>query len=207
MGLVLGACGGGGDGASSAGSTTTAGGGSGASTTAAKIGGDGKLPAFSSEFDRVCTTQVGFPGAHAYEGAGAIHPVMLFEEYRGESLVASSRSLPDGWTIKEDTNFEDNSELAGVELIACSNLTKETPTGKHCEFEDDGTKVDLELVDTTFKLTVYTASTGKEVGTSTLEAKSTECPFIATFKKGDKKFLNQPSDDDYINALKAHVAP
>jgi hypothetical protein len=206
VGLLSAGCGGGdgGGGASGAGasSTTTA---PGVTTTAP--GGNAKLPQFSTNFDRVCTTQVGFPGAKAYEGVAGVHPVMLFEDYRGGGPVASSRTLPDGWTVKEDANFGDNSELAAVELVACSDLVKETPTGKHCEFDDKGAKTDLEMVDATYEVKVYTASTGKELGRSTLEAKGTDCPYIAVFKKGDTKYVRQPSDDDYINALKAHVAP
>ena len=202
MALVFAACGGG-RGDTSASPTTVV---AGATTTAP---GDGKLPQFASEFERVCNTQVGFPGAHAYEGTpGVMHPVALFEDYRGEGFLSTSRTLPAGWAVKEDTDYKNNSELAAVELVACSDRVKETPTGKQCEFDSDGKKVKLELVDATFELKIYTASTGKGVGTATtLEARSTDCPYIAAFKKGDTKFVTEPSDDDYINALKAAVAP
>jgi hypothetical protein len=149
---------------------------------------------------------VGFPGAKAYEKTPGVHPVALFEDYRGEGLVASSRSLPAGWAVKDDANFQDNSEFAAVELVACSDRVKETPTGKQCELDNKGTKVKLELVDATYVVKVYTASTGKELGSTTLEAKSKDCPYLAVFKQGDTTYVDQPSDDDYINALKAHVA-
>lgn len=184
--------------------TTSASGAARSSTTAVDAP---ELPQFSSKFDRVCTTQVGFPGAASYESAAGLHPVILFEEYRGKSYVSSSRTLPQGWTVKEDADFNDNSELKAVQLVACSDRVKESPTGKMCDFEDKGDKVKLELVDATYDLTIYAATSGKQVQKSTLEAKTTDCPYIAAFQKGDTTFVSQPSDDQYIAALKPVIAP
>jgi hypothetical protein len=208
--LAMGACGGGddeGSDGSSDSATTTSAATKGSNEDAGAANGAGELPKFSTEFDRVCKTQVGFPGATAYEKAPGTHPVMFFEEFRGESYVSTSRSLPEGWAIKEDTDYEDNGELAAVQLVACSDRVKTTPTGNTCDFDDDGKKVSLELVDSTWELKVYEATTGKQVGdTATLEAKSGDCPYIAAFRKGDTTYVVEPSDDDYINALKEFVA-
>lgn len=165
------------------------------------------MPAFLGEFDRVCTTQVRFPGVAAYEAAPGVHPVVLFEDFRGEGFVESSRQLPGGWAVEQDTNFEDTSDLEAAQLVACSDRVKEIPTGIKCDFEDDGEKIQLELVDADYELKVYAATTGELKQEQTLQARNTECPFIATFKKGDTTFVNEPSDDDYINALKPVVAP
>lgn len=208
--LVMGACGGGdkkGSDVSSGSATTTSDATKGTIKGVGTAKGAGELPQFSTEFDRVCKTQVGFPGATAYEKAPGTHPVMFFEEFRGESYVSTSRTLPEGWTIKEDTDYEDNGELKAVQLVACSDRVKTTPTGNKCEFEDDGKKVNLELVDSTWEFKVYEATTGKQVGaTATLEAKSGDCPYIAAFRKGDTTYVVEPSDDDYINVLKEFVA-
>lgn len=206
--MTFAACGGGGEDTSAKNPTTT---GAAAPTT---VSSADELPAFSSDFDRVCTTQVGFGGATAYEPVAGNHPVILFEEsvsgQRDDTpgrFVSSSRTFPAGWTVKEDMNFEDNSELKAVQLVACADRVKETPTGKQCEFDDDGKKFKLELVDTTYELKVYAATTGKELKAATLEGKGTECPYIAVYKKGDTKHYNEPSDDQYTNALKPVVAP
>jgi hypothetical protein len=218
---LIGACGGGGsgddgDGAEAKGKATT-------TTDAGDAGGDAggtgttdsaaEVPAFLGDFERVCTTQVGFPGTTAYEEAPGVHPVVLFEDYRGEGFVQSSRTLPAGWAVTEDTNFKDTSDLAKAQLVACSDRVKETPTGKKCSFEGDkdakgeaGKSVELELVDATYELKIYEARTGALKSTATLEAHETECPFIATFKTGDKTFVDEPSDDDYTAALKTLVA-
>lgn len=181
-------------------------------TTAPRDAAEGaadEVPAFIGDFDRVCTTQVGFGGVAAYEKAPGIHPVVLFEDFRGEdSFVESSRQLPAGWGVTQDDNFEDSSELEATQLIACSDRTAESPTGIRCEFDDDEAgKVELELVDATYELTVYAAATGEVQHEQTLEAKETTCPFIATFRKGDTTLVDRPSDDEYIAALKPVVAP
>lgn len=209
--VALSACGGGGGGddtdkadsaQDAAASTTTS------TTKTASADSAAEVPKFIGEFDRVCTTQVGFGGVTAYEKAPGIHPVVLFEDFRGEGLVESARQLPAGWTITQDANFEDASELKAAQLVACSDRTAESPTGIRCEFDDDKEgKIELELVDATYQLKVYAASTGELQHEQTLEAKATKCPFIAAFRKGDTTFVHQPSDDDYTAALKAVVAP
>lgn len=176
----------------------------------AEPAGDGELPDFLSDFDRVCTTQVGFDGAAAYDPAGpAPHPTVLFESFGADGdLVQSGRSsLPAGWLVEEDADFEDNAELAETELVACLQRTEETPNGTECEFDSDGDTVTLELVDTVSELTVYAASTGDEVLSTTLEAATTECPFFASFDPDDLRFFNEPSDDELIAALAPIVEP
>ena len=213
---TAGACGGGDDDgavATKAGddatSTTAEGGGAAAKKTSGE-----EVPAFLADLKRVCTTQVGFLGLTAYEagaggGAGRVHPVALFEDYRGAGFIDSSRTLPAGWQVEQDGNYADSSELKAIELVACSDRTTESPTGVVCTFDGDKDEAPakLELVDATYEVKVYAATTGELVHSATLEAKNSECPFIATFKKGDKTFVNEPSDDDYIGVLKAVVTP
>jgi hypothetical protein len=214
---LVGACGGGGDDDGDAAGTTPA---PDTSTTVDDDGGDGgddpttteaeddaDLPDFLGDFARVCTTQVGYDGAADYVAGPGVHPVILFEDYRGGDLVESSRTLPDGWSVEQDDDFEDNSELATAELLACSNRTEERPTGTMCDFENDDDTVTLELVDASYELVVYAAKTGEEVQRSTLEATSDGCPFIATFQEGDTAYVVEPEDDQYVNALKGVVAP
>ncbi len=168
------------------------------------------LPGFMSDFDRVCETQVGYGGAAAYDPKAGVHPVALFYDHGDPpTLIQASTTLPAGWAITEDANYADNAELAGVELVACSRRVAATPNGTKCDFTlNDGGTVTLELTDTSYVLTVYEAASGKQVGApQTLDAATTECPYIASFKEGDTTYLNEPSDDQYINALKGVVAP
>ena len=173
-------------------------------------GASADLPGFMSDFDRVCETQVGFAGAAAYEAAAGLHPVVLFTDFGDPpTLIQSSATMPAGWTFTEDADYSNNSELAGVQLVACSRRLEATPNGTKCDFEpsDGSGTVTLELTDTTYELTIYSAQTGEAVGEPTkLEAATTDCPYIASFKEGDTKFLNDPTEDQYVNALKPIVA-
>ena len=215
------ACGGGG-GSSSAGDTTQeAGGGSevaadnpaapptaDAGTASDAAGGTvpAELPAFLSDFSRVCEAQVGFPGAASYNKEPGEHPIALFEEFEQDgNWIETARQLPAAWVVKQDADFEDNSELAAIELIGCLDIVGEKPNGTKCEFDADGKKVTLELVDVNYQLTVYEATTAKELGVKKLSAKSTECPFFATFEQGDTTYLNEVDDGPLVKALKPFV--
>lgn len=172
--------------------------------------GGGELPAFLSDFDRVCSSQVGFDGAAAYDPAApGPHALVLFESFGADGdLVQSGRSsMPAGWLVEEDLDFEDNSELAAVELVGCLQRTEETANGTECDFEDDGDTVTLALVDTVHELTLYEAATGDEVASTTLESASSECPFFASFDPDDLRFFNEPSDDELIAALAPTIEP
>jgi hypothetical protein len=205
--VLLSGCAGTNPGNASAGPTANPGGATAAATgqTAAK-----DLPTFMMDFDRVCETQVGFGGAAAYDATAGLHPVALFTDHGDPpTLINSSVTFPAGWTVTEDADFANNSELAGVQLVACSRRTKATPNGTMCDFtpNDGGAAITLELTDTAYELTVYAASTGKKVGEpKTLEASDTECPMFASFKEGDTRYLNSPTEDQYVNALKGSVA-
>lgn len=209
MCFLAGACGGGDDGGSGEASTETATGaqeddGAAATTTTAS---GAELPQFATDFDRICKTGVAFPGASAYEGGPGVHPAVFLESDDKKTYITTSRTFPDGWLVKEDTDFEDNSELAATQLVVCATRVAEAPTGKRCDFETDGKKSQLELVDTTYEVKVHKAIDGEVIHTATIEAKSTECPMFAYVKEDATTYENEPSDDDYINAVKAQIAP
>ena len=178
-----------------------------ATTVAKATEPDVDVPAFIGDFDRVCTTQVGFKGVAAYEAGPGPHPLIFFTDHRGEGFVESAQELPAGWKLEQDMNYEDNSDLQKAQLIACNDRVKEIPTGVICDFEDDGEAIKLELVDADYDLKVYAANTGELKHEARLEARDKECPFIAAFQKGDKTYVNEPTDDQLINALKSVVTP
>jgi len=167
-----------------------------------------ELPTFASDFERVCTTQVGFGGATPLGDGPGPHPIILFQETDSGLLIESAVDLPAGWAIETDADFDDNSDLAPTELIGCSQIVTEQPNGIACDLEDDdGNITTLDLVDVTYELTVFEATTGAPVGTETIEAADTECPFFVLIDEGDTQHFNTPDADQYTNALKAYVAP
>ena len=167
-----------------------------------------ELPTFASDFDRVCTTQVGFGGATPLSDGPGPHPVILLQETDSGLLIESAAELPAGWAIETDTDFDDNSDLAPTELIGCSQIVAQQPNRVACDLEgDDGTITTLDLVDVTYELTVHEATTGALIGTETIEAADTECPFFVFIDEGDTQYFNAPDADQYTNALKTYVAP
>lgn len=170
---------------------------------------EAELPQFLDDFERVCSTGVGFAGATAYDAASpGPHPVVLFEPYGNDgNLITTSRTLPAGWTVDEDLDFEDNGELAGAELVACGERVVETENGTTCELDDDGEPVTLVLVDTTIEFRVFEAVSGTEVGVVSMESASTECPFFVSYDPDDPRYFNTPDDDEIINFLKPFVTP
>jgi hypothetical protein len=197
------------DAPSTAAATTAASGGSAATSSGSEVPA-GELPDFSQDFDRLCTSQVGYRGAAAYDQGGAgPHPVIVFTEdgFEDDSFIESSPTLPDGWLVQQDSNFEDNSDLAVTQLVACADRTSTTPNGTSCDFDNDGEKLSLTLVDATYDLIVYNASTGAEVGRSKVDASTTDCPFFVFVDEGQTDYVNRPTDDDLTSALKPFVAP
>ena len=201
LAIAFAGCGGGGD------DDVAATGDDDSATTTSANTPDVDVPAFAGDFDRVCTTQVGFKGVAAYEGGPGPHPLIFFTDHRGEGFVESAQELPAGWKFEQDANYEDNSDLQKVQLVACNDRVKEIPTGVVCDFEDDGETIKLELVDADYELKVYAAATGELKHEAKLEARDKECPFLATFQKGDTTYVNEPTDDQLINALKPVVTP
>lgn len=167
-----------------------------------------ELPQFDSDFSRVCTTQVGFGGASPYVAEGGPSPVVLFAEGDDGDFIKASVELPAGWAIENDLDFEDNSELAPAELVACAAISKQTPNGVSCDLEgDDGSTTTLDLVDVTYTLSVYEAVSGELLGEEVIEAASTDCPFFVFIEEGQTEYLNTPDADAYTAALQPYVAP
>jgi hypothetical protein len=176
--------------------------------TATTAAAGNELPQFVNDFDRVCKTQVGFSGATAYTATPGVHPAVILEDaFEDDDLyIPYSPDLPAGWVVQEDSNFEDNSELAPTQLVVCIDRVAAAPTGTQCEFDSDGTKVSLELTNGTFDVRVYEAKSGKPVGTASLSTNQTECPSFVTFKKGDTQWFASLDADTVTNALKQYIS-
>ncbi len=166
------------------------------------------LPNFESDFDRICETGVGFADAAPLTDGPGPHPMVLFQETDSGVLITSSLELPAGWIVEQDSNFDDNSDLAVTELVGCSKITAKTPNGVSCDLEgDDGDVTTLALVDVSYELTVHEATTGALLGTEVIEAVDTECPFFAFVDEDQTDFFNTPDADQYTNAVKAYITP
>jgi hypothetical protein len=63
------------------------------------------------------------------------------------------------------------------------------PTGINCDFDNNGKQVTLALVNATYDVTVYAASSGTEVGQAWLNATTSECPYVAAYREGDTQYV------------------
>ncbi len=169
---------------------------------------DVDLPNFVSDFDRVCTTQIGFAGATPLsDGAAGPRPIAVFQETDSGSLITTSFDLPAGWEIENDNDYDNNDEIVPIELVGCSTVTEQSPNGVSCDLEGDDEVITLALVDQFFELNVYEAVTGELVGTETIDAVDADCPTFVFVDEGQTDYFNTPDADQYINALKAYVTP
>lgn len=170
--------------------------------TTTTAGGDEDLD-YTGSFEVVCTDGTGVAGAADYEAGAASTPVILHlpsptvegEYSLGTSVLAEPFAL--------DLDAEE--PAADVQLVACASETATEPTGSMCEFEVDGEMQSLEMISVTYDLAVHEATTGEEVGTSTLTAADTECPFFATLQPGEEGLKIEPTDEEIVAAVEAAI--
>lgn len=161
-----------------------------------------EVPSSAFDLDRLCTTQVGFGGlTPVVEGTGP-NLVQLIEETDSGAFVNRSFEAPDGWLADSGTALE------SVELVACSGISSLVDNGFTCGFEaDDGTVTTLKLLNGTYDLIVYEATTGAVVSETRLQADSTDCPPIALIDDDQTELLATPDDAVYLAELESVVTP
>lgn len=119
------------------------------------------------------------------------------------SSVPVDGDFPKGWFL----DYEDKPEQA--ELVVCLERTKATATGKVCDMEADGKPLKIRTYNTSYRLRVLDARTGKEQYEHTGKAESDECPvYIFTSDDEDAdKYYNEVRPEDYRKRVKPYIAP
>ncbi|MGW1543173.1 hypothetical protein ACWCPM_23525 [Streptomyces sp. NPDC002309] len=165
------------------------------------------VPAFATDLERVCTDGLGYSGMPAYDRTKkTVHPAVIMNN-PGDGWSQSEPSagdFPKGWFLGY------SGKPAEAELVVCVERTKATETGKVCEMEtDDGKPFKVRTFNTSYRLTVVEARTGKELYEHTGEAKSDECPaYIFTSEGEDKdKYYNEVRPKDYRKNVQPFIAP
>lgn len=165
-----------------------------------------EVPATSLDLERVCTDGLGYSGMPAYDRTKkTVHPAMLMNN-PGDSwsqFEPPAGDFPKGWIL----GYSD--KPADAELVVCVERTKESPTGKKCDMESDGKPFTVSTYNTSYRLKVVEARTGKELYKYTGEAKSDECPmYIFTSEGEDKdKYYNEVRPKDYRKRVQPFIAP
>ena len=185
--------------ASTVGSSGAASSGSSPVTTAAEVL---RQP---SDLARLCSTHVGFSGAAAYAAGPGLHRLVFFESpgFHAEFVESANMNLPASWLI------QDPSELRATQLVVCSLFIRADRPHQPpitCRTRENGTTVTVELDPDLFQVTVYEATTGKQVVQLLLERDPHDCPDTIqdSDRLADGRIRNVP---DYATALRPIVAP
>lgn len=189
------------------GTTGTTGGGSGGGSASAGAATDApEVPLTTQDLERVCTDGLGFAGLPAYDPAKkTVHPAQLMNS-TGDGWTSSvpvEGDFPKGWFL----DYSDKPERA--ELVVCVERTQATATGKVCDMEADGKPLKIRTYNTSYRLRVVEARTGKERYEHTGKVESDECPaYIFTSDDEDAdKYYNEVRPEDYRGRVKPYIAP
>lgn len=201
LGVVLCGC-------SSSAGTTGGGGGDGASSAGAegKAADEPEVPLTTQDLERVCTDGLGFEGLPAYDRTKkTVHPAQLMNS-TGDGWTSSvpvDGDFPKGWFL----DYEDKPDQA--ELVVCVERTKATATGKVCDMEADGKPLKIRTYNTSYRVRVVEARTGKEQYEYTGKAESDECPVYIFTSDGEDadKYYNEVRPEDYRKRVKPYIAP
>lgn len=161
---------------------------------------------FSSDFEGSCQGAT-VSSATAYDPAAATHKVLLFSTYE-DSLIEDITTLPADWQV----TFEpDGNAYAAVDLVACAVRTEEAFVEDCTGYESDGvaTQNVAKLHSATYELTIREATTGTELGSTTIAAAMDSCPMFVTFESDDDvvDYFAPPTEDEVTAFLKPFVQP
>ncbi|MBP6489465.1 MAG: hypothetical protein KAY11_19855 [Ilumatobacteraceae bacterium] len=179
------------------------GGGGGGSGTAGGGGGGGGgettqlVQMFASDFEPACRNNP-VEGATPYTPATpGIHKVVTQQGTDADELNEGFLDLPSEWTILFDAATD---QYATAELVLCvirsTTTLVEECTGYQTDGVDTGNVVNLYSAD--YAVSVHEATTGKELGATTITATATECPTYVTFTDGEKETDWYQTDDGAI---------
>ncbi len=190
-------------------STGSTGAGSGGGSSSGGAAADTpEVPVTTQDLERVCSDGLGFKGLPAYDRAKkSVHPAQLMRSDGDDdgwtSSVPSDGDFPKGWFL----DYMDKPEKA--ELVVCVERTKATATGKVCDMEADGKPLKIKTYNTTYRLRVVEARTGKEQYTYTGKVESDECPYYILTSKGEDadKYYNEVRPEDYRKRVKPYIVP
>lgn len=162
-----------------------------ASSLVADAEASGKV-LFDSAFTPLCTSGSPIANATPYDAAKpGIHPALTFYESAGGTYV--STTLPDSLTLKWE---EGKNNLTGIEVVACAKRVNTTMVKECTGYQTDDGKdlgVKIELKNATYEATAMEATTGKILGTETLEATDDTCPMFAS--EGDTEWVAVPDQE------------
>jgi hypothetical protein len=166
-----------------------------------------ETPSFASDLARVCADGLGYPGLPAYRrGTEGVHPAVLMN--KGDNIWSQNTPLqgdyPRGWIL----GYTDN--VKKTELVVCYERIGAAPAGKTCAMKDDKTneQFTITMYNTTYRLRVLEARSGKTVYDHRGKATSTTCPMLTFSSEGEDrtKYFTEARPADYRGLIKRFIA-
>jgi hypothetical protein len=152
---------------------------------------------FSSDFAPACRNNP-VEGATPYDPARAgIHKVVTLQGTDTDELNEGFLSIPTEWTITFDVATD---QYATAELVLCVIRVNATLAQECTGYETDGVETDnvVNLYSADYLVAVHEATTGKQLGSTTITATATECPMFVTFTEGEKTTDWYEKDDGAV---------
>lgn len=166
-----------------------------------------ETPAYASELSRVCEDGLGFAGLPAYRRSdGKVHPAVLMDRSETSWTFDSplDNAFPRGWIL----GYDDDVKTA--QLVVCYERTGASPAGKICPMQDSKTKkpLNVTMYDTTYRLRVLEARTGRSLYKYNGKAASTTCPSLTFTLKGEDrdKHFTEARPADYRKLIARFIA-
>ncbi len=163
-------------------------------------GGDGGgaqadgLPRFVSGFEATCTDGTAFDGAAEYDEGDDPYPIALLRHNEEVDTYFLETSLSEGRVAPEIANPDDpdpaeRERMAEISVVGCIDVAESEPSGSTCEYEsDDGGEVtSLEVLDTTYAITLHEAKTATVIDTVEIDVAGDDytCPIVASIDEDE----------------------
>lgn len=149
---------------------------------------------FTSDFEDVCNGVAQVKGTAYTEEAG-IHPVLLFDrDSDTESYYEASFVLPEAWQV-------DWQEAGKYQLVTCVT-TQPKEMAETCEFDIEGDVYTLNNYSADYAVSLYAATTGEELASTTFNLPAGECPSMYYFSSKNENYY-----PDYEQSLTEFLKP
>ncbi|MEQ1700710.1 MAG: hypothetical protein ABMA25_11400 [Ilumatobacteraceae bacterium] len=152
---------------------------------------------FASDFEPACRNSP-VAGATAYDAARpGIHKVVVQSGADTDELNEGFLDIPSEWTILFDAATD---QYATAELVLCVVRTNATLVQECTGYESDGVETDdiVNLYSADYAVSVHAATTGAELGATTISAIATDCPLYVTFTEGEDSTDWYVTDDGAV---------
>lgn len=139
---------------------------------------------FASDFEPACRNNP-VAGATPYDPARpGVHKLVLLDGTSIDALSEGFLDIPSEWTILFDTETD---QYATAELVVCTIRTTTTLVQECTGYQTDGVDTGnvVNLYSAEYDVSVHEATTGAELGRTTVSAIGSECPMFVSFTEGE----------------------